>query len=168
MEERINKLGEHFLGIDRYNDALIVKVKFPSNWHTFPSEEKNIKVTASGESDGIWFYYGNHKDCTLTDIFDLIEATMTSNKDMLLKIELLKTKINELKEEFEHRDYKELVNLQFIFPKPKKTKKAKKSNTKEETIGTPLTEDVSNNSGEDAKPSNIFDRDSFDNVEIIR
>ena len=37
LQEEIMKLGEHFRGIEYFNDALIVKIQFPVQWKVFPT-----------------------------------------------------------------------------------------------------------------------------------
>lgn len=129
VEDYISKIGEYFEGIERYNDALIVRVKLPERWGVYPSSDERIKVAPSEEVPNEYYYYGSSNDVNLEDIFQLIIETIQMNKDVLLKIELLKEKVQELKELFDTKPLDELKTLKFVTEQPKKTK-AKRKYTK--------------------------------------
>lgn len=129
VEDYISKIGEYFEGIERYNDALIVRVKLPKRWGVYPSSDERIKVAPSEEVPNEYYYYGSSNDVNLEDIFQLILETIQMNKDVLLKIELLKEKVQELKELFDTKPLDELKTLKFVTEQPKKTK-AKRKYTK--------------------------------------
>ena len=133
LQDEILKLGEYFQSIEYYGKALIVKVKFPPKWSVFPSEDNEIKP-ANGDVEGVYFYYGDsEKGVKLEDIFNLINKTIALNKSVVLKIELLKTKIAELKELFANTSLEELKTLKFVFDKPKKKRNYKRKNKEEIT-----------------------------------
>lgn len=133
VEDYILKIGEYFEGIERYNDALIVRVKLPERWGTYPSSDERIKVAASEEVPNEYYYYGSSNDVNLEDIFQLILETIQMNKDVLLKIELLKEKVQELKDLFDTKPLEELKTLKFVTEQPKKTK-AKRKYTKKKKV----------------------------------
>ena len=126
VEDYISKIGEYFEGIERYNDALIVRVKLPERWGVYPSSDERIKVAPSEEVPNEYYYYGSSNDVNLEDIFQLIIETIQMNKDVLLKIELLKEKVQELKELFDTKPLEELKMLKFVTEQPKKTKVKRK------------------------------------------
>lgn len=132
VEDYISKIGEYFEGIERYNDALIVRVKLPERWGVYPSSDERIKVAPSEEVPNEYYYYGSSNDVNLEDIFQLIIETIQMNKDVLLKIELLKEKVQELKELFDTKPLEELKTLKFVTEQPKKAK-AKRKYTKKKT-----------------------------------
>lgn len=133
VEDYISKIGEYFEGIERYNDALIVRVKLPERWGTYPSSDERIKVAKSEEVPNEYYYYGSSNDVNLEDIFQLILETIQMNKDVLLKIELLKEKVQELKELFDTKPLEELKTLKFVTEQPKKTK-AKRKYTRKKKV----------------------------------
>lgn len=133
VEDYISKIGEYFEGIERYNDALIVRVKLPERWGTYPSSDERIKVAKSEEVPNEYYYYGSSNDVNLEDIFQLILETIQMNKDVLLKIELLKEKVQELKELFDTKPLDELKTLKFVTEKPKKAK-AKRKYTRKKKV----------------------------------
>lgn len=136
VEDYISKIGEYFEGIERYNDALIVRVKLPERWGVYPSSDERIKVAPSEEVPNEYYYYGSSNDVNLEDIFQLIIETIQMNKDVLLKIELLKEKVQELKELFDTKPLEELKTLKFVTEQPKKTKAKRKYTKKKKEAET--------------------------------
>lgn len=112
-------------GIEMYNEALIVKVMYPSKWQAYPSKDEKIKVAPSDTNPNESYYYASSENTTYDEMLDLIEETIKVNSETALKIKLLAEKIEELKELFSDKDYDELLTLTFSFGKPKR-KYAKK------------------------------------------
>lgn len=128
LQDRMNSMKPYFRGLDVYNDAIIVKVAYPDTWKSYPSPDGKVSVTPSEYDDGITYYYADSNNTSYEEIFDLVEATIKENNEVLLKLGLLKEKVSELKEIFATKPYDELVRIQFSFPKkgkssPTRTKK---------------------------------------------
>lgn len=135
LQDEILKISDYFQSIEYYGDALIVKVKFPPEWKVYPSDNNSVKPAKS--DDGYIFYYGDSTEgVTLEDIFALINDTISTNKSVALKIELLKNKIEELKELFTSTPLEELYNLKFIIEEKKKSKRSynRKKKTENDNI----------------------------------
>ena len=98
LQERMNDMKPYFRGIEMYNDALIVRVMLPQRWKAYNSNDGRIKATPSETVANEYFYYANSNDTTYEDIFDLIEETIKANNDIVLKLKLLRDKVEELKE----------------------------------------------------------------------
>ena len=64
-------------------------------------------------------------------MFDLIEETIRANNEIVLKLQLLKTKVEELKELFSQLPYDELKTIKFVTESVKTTKGRKKNIKKE-------------------------------------
>ena len=103
----------YFRGIEMYNEALMVKVSYPDKWKAYPSNDGRIKVTNGDGNDSLIYYYASSNDTTYDEIFDLVEQTIKENKDIVLKLQLLKDKVEELKELFSKSSYDELLTLRF-------------------------------------------------------
>lgn len=116
----------YFRGIEMYNDAIMVKVIFPDKWKAYPSEDGRIKVTPSDTDANLTYYFADSNETTYEDMFDLIEETIKANKDIVLKLKLLKEKGEELKELFSKLSYDELLTLKFVTDKVKKDKPRRK------------------------------------------
>lgn len=129
LQERMSDMKPYFRGIEMYNEALMVKVVMPANWKCYPSADGRIKVTPSDSDPNMTFYYADSNNTSYEDMFDLIEETIKANKDVVLKLKLLKEKVEELKETFSRHTYEELETLKFVLTEPEKPK-AKRKYTK--------------------------------------
>ena len=129
LQERMNDMKPYFRGIEMYNEALMVKVTYPDRWKAYPSDDGRIKVTPSDTDPNLTYYYADSNDTTYEEMFDLVEQTIKANKDIVLKLKLLKEKGEELKELFSRLGYEELQTLRFVTeqekPKRKYTKRKK-------------------------------------------
>ena len=132
----MNDMRTYFRGIEMYNEAIMVKVAYPNKWKAYPSDDGRIKVTPSETDPNITYYYADSKDTTYEEMFDLVEQTIKANQDIILKLKLLKDKVEELKELFQATPYDDLLNLQFVLEKPAKTKRkyVKKKKVEKEEI----------------------------------
>jgi len=126
LQDRMNDMKPYFRGIEMYNEALMVKVIYPPRWKAYPSADERIKVTQGDNDKSLTYYYADSKDTTYEDMFDLIEETIRANNEIVLKLQLLKTKVEELKELFSQRPYDELKTIKFVFENVKTTKGKKK------------------------------------------
>ena len=70
------EIKDYFCGIDYFNDALMVKVKYPKQVNAIGNDELGIKVT-KGEDD-IVYYYGNKKLYELS--FDISSKEFSGGK----------------------------------------------------------------------------------------
>lgn len=123
LQDSIKEVSQYFRGLDVYNDAIMVKVEFPKKWNIYDSEDGKIKAAPSETGDNLIYYYGNCHEITYEDIFSLLEDTIQNNENLAKKIELLKTKGEELKELFSSLSYEELLTLKFTFDKKAKPKR---------------------------------------------
>ena len=126
LQERMNDMRPYFRGIEMYNEALMVKVVMPAKWKCYPSADGRIKVTPSESDPNMSFYYADSNNTSYEDIFDLIEQTIKENQDIVLKIKLLREKVEELKELFSKHSYEELQTIKFELTEEKKEKPKRK------------------------------------------
>lgn len=139
LQERMTEMKPYFRGVEMFNEALIVKVIYPSKWQAYPSKDNRIKVTPSDSNPNESYYYASSEDTTYDDMFDLIEETIKINSETALKLKLLAQKVEELKELFSERSYEDLLTMTFAFenkPKRKYVKKAKKDKIVDKTETT--------------------------------
>lgn len=139
IKEQIKGIENYFVGIDCYNDCIMVKVKYPQQITSFGSDELGIKVTVD---DGITYYYGDKNNVEIEDIFSLIHSTVKVYEEAKKKAELFKLRCSELKEIFGKTNLETLKTLEFKFnnsvsseenvkPKRKYTRKIKKEENTE-------------------------------------
>ena len=96
-------------------------------------------------------------------IFDLIDETVSVNKEMEKKVSLYKEKVKELQELFlSDIPYEKLAYLKFVFEEQKKgNKKNKKSTlTEEDTEATQIVEEVKEESDIDKKINEVLKEDN--------
>lgn len=135
LQERMNDMKPYFRGIEMYNEAIMVKVAYPNKWKAYPSEDGRIKITPSDSDPNLTYYYADSKDTTYEEMFDLVEQTIKTNQDIVLKLKLLRDKVEELKELFQNTPYDDLLNLQFVVGKKPKRKYVKKKKVEDaETV----------------------------------
>ena len=127
LQERMNDMKPYFRGIEMYNEAIMVKVAYPNKWKAYPSEDGRIKITPSDSDPNLTYYYADSKDTTYEEMFDLVEQTIKANQDIVLKLKLLRDKVEELKELFQNTPYDDLLNLQFVVGKKPKRKYVRKN-----------------------------------------
>ena len=130
----------YFRGIEMYNEGLIVKVQYPQKWNAYNSADGRIKVTPSETTPNEFFYFASSNDSTYDDIFDLVEETIKANQDVILKIKLLKDKVEELRDLFSKLSYDELLTLKFVTESVKNTKGGKKYTRRKKEAPQPLNE----------------------------
>jgi len=133
LQDRMNDMRPYFRGIEMYNDAIIVKVVYPNKWKAYPSDDERIKVTPSDDGS-MTYYYADSNNTTYDEMFDLIDQTIKANRDILLKLQLLRDKGEELKELFSKLSYDELKTLKFVTEKVKEEKPKRKYNRKKKEI----------------------------------
>ena len=143
LQERMNDMKPYFRGIEMYNEAIMVKVAYPNKWKAYPSEDGKIKITPSDSDPNLTYYYADSKDTTYEEMFDLVEQTIKANQDIVLKLKLLRDKVEELKELFQNTPYDDLLNLQFVVGKKPKRKYVKKKKVEKlETVEEENNEEV--------------------------
>ena len=163
LQERMTAISPYFRGIDMYNEALIVRVVYPNKWKAYNSSDGLIEAAPSENNENEIWYYANSKECDFDTIFDLIEETIKANNEIHLKLELLKTKIEELKDLFSQKSYEELTRMRFIFdvsakkdkPKRKYTKRKKAALEAQDEATDPLSEPIAEPQGNNPQEINI-------------
>ena len=154
LKDEINRLGGYFRSIETYDDVFIIKIEFPSDWRVYNSSDEKIKVTTSENNKNLYYYYAKPSEgVDLEDMFELINRTIEVNVSYFEKVELLQTKIEELKEFFQTHDINELKRMEFTVKAIKKkktttskrkvTKKAEKEKKAEEESESEISDMVS-------------------------
>ena len=152
LQERMNDMKPYFRAIEVYNNALMVRVVLPSSWKIYPSDDGRIQVTPSETNANEAIYYADSAEATYEDIFDLVESTIRANQDIVLKLKLLKEKVEELKELFSTHSFEELKTLTFEFTGIEKEKpKRKYTRRKKEAEKAQEVPQIENNNIEDRK-----------------
>lgn len=149
IQERINKLGEYFKGmqVSAENGIIYVTVQFQKGWACSEVTEHNFGVKAvQDETPGIFFFFTD-MEVGFDKVFDAIEYNIKFNEEAQAKVNLLREKIEELRTIFENEDIDTLKTLEFKYKrKSSKVIKSKKNNNKPvmETVEQ-INEEVINN-----------------------
>lgn len=145
IQERINKLGEYFKGmqVSAENGIIYVTVQFQKGWACSEVTEHNFGVKAvQDETPGIFFFFTD-MEVGFDKVFDAIEYNIKFNEEAQAKVNLLREKIEELRTIFENEDIDTLKTLEFKYKrKSSKVIKSKKNNNK------PVMETVEQNNEE--------------------
>ena len=138
---RIKKLGTYFnsMNIEGENGIIYVRVCFPKGWGCSEVTEHNFNVKAVKDEIPGYFYFYTETESGFECIFDAIEYNIKFNQDAQDKVNLLRIKIEELKNIFEEEDISVLRTLEFKYRKKKE--KNKKLDKKDEIDEIPQKED---------------------------
>ena len=129
LQDKIQEIQPYFRGIEVKETLFILRVVYPNRWSAYNRDDEIIKVAKSdvNATENEWFYYASVNDIDLTEMFDLVKETVKTNEDMHHKIELMRTKMEELKELFQSEPLDKLQTLYFAFNEtPKRKTKRKK------------------------------------------
>lgn len=166
LQDRMTEMKPYFRGVEMYNEALIVKVIYPSKWQAYPSKDGRIKVAPSDSNPNESYYYANSENTTYDDMFDLIEETIKVNSETALKLKLLSQKVQELKELFSEHSYEELLGMAFTFEtktKRKYTKKIKKNETESIISNNTENEEVNETKSQTSEIINVEENEEENN-----
>lgn len=130
FQDRIKELQDYRPDIMYKDGAFILKIKFKKNWQII--QPKNMEEVAYSKDDnieGLHWYVSTIEDSD--KIFDLIDETISINKEFEKKSGLYKEKVKELQELFlSNISYDKLKTIQFVIPDKELKSKHKKGLTK--------------------------------------
>lgn len=134
LNENLNKIMPYFKGIDVIDGKLIVKLDLEKGWFCYEKPDK-FNAIRINDTTNSWAVMCDANSEQADEIFSFIEEIIQTNKSVKLKMDLLKVKMNELKELFAVTPFEDLINLKFTFTnndnvkkKRKYTKRNKKNN----------------------------------------
>ena len=145
IQERINKLGDYFKGmqVSAENGIIYVTVQFQKGWACSEVTEHNFGVKAvQDEVPGV-FYFFTDMEVGFDKVFDAIDYNIHFNEEAQAKVNLLREKIEELRNVFENEDINVLKTLEFKYKK----KNTKISKSKKE-YNTSVIETVEENNND--------------------
>ena len=141
LQDRIKAIQDYFRGIEVKETLFILRVSLPYRWSAYNRDDEVIKVAKSdvpqaNKTDAEWFYYADVNEVDLNEMFDLVEETIRTNEEVNQKIELMKVRMEELKDIFQNETLERLQTLEFTFAEPQKRKKKTKQKAKTEQAVT--------------------------------
>lgn len=135
IKERIEKLSIYFdsMNIASENNIIYIRVKFPKGWDCSELTEYNFNVKSVKDEVPGYFYFFADLEIGFDKVFDAIDYNIKFNEEAQIKVNLLREKVEELKNIFEKEDIETLKTLEFLYKK-KKNKQSKKNKNKSEII----------------------------------
>jgi len=113
IQDKINKLKPHVIGIRFTQGLTIVDVILKDHW--VMDETENIKIGKSEETPNYYMVYSGDGDLDVDQILEFIELVINKNVEQENKIELLGKKIIELENLFESNSLEVLQSLNYTF-----------------------------------------------------
>lgn len=113
IQKTLDSLQPYVIGIRYVKGTPIVDVVYKEGWTVV--ETKNISKVKGDESMNYYMVYSEVEGVGLDDLLEDIKKTISHNLDREKKHELLRVKINELKEIFKRTPLSKLANLKFTF-----------------------------------------------------
>jgi hypothetical protein len=135
ITERIETIREYFhsMNVAAENGIIYVLVQFPKGWGCSEVTEHNFNVKAVRDENPEFYYFFANLSVGFDKVFDAIEYNIQFNLEAQAKVNLLRSKIDELRDIFEKEDIDTLKTLEFKYKQKKtrtpKTKKQEKENT---------------------------------------
>jgi hypothetical protein len=157
IKERIANLGTYFhsMNVAAENGIIYVLVQFPKGWGCSETTEYNFNVKSVQDETPGFFYFFADLEVGFDKIFDAIEYNINFNKEAQAKVNLLRTKIEELKTIFEEEDIDTLNTLEFKIKKKKIKGNKNKSTNEDKTSSDEIVEE-----------NNMLDNSISENSEI--
>lgn len=112
LQKRLNQLKPYVIGIRFPNELEVIDTYLKSGW-TVPTS-KVIQVGKTEDDPNYHMFYSDVPNVTLDDLMDFIEETIKINVEREKKYELLKVKVEELKQFFKINSLAKLQNMKFI------------------------------------------------------
>lgn len=113
IQKTLDSLQPYVIGIRYVEGTALVDAVFKEGW-TIP-EDKNIKRIKGNEEMNYVMIFSEVKGVGLDDLLGYVEKTIKLNQEREKKHELLKSKVNELKEIFKKYNLNKLSTLKFSF-----------------------------------------------------
>lgn len=96
----------------------IFTLHYPQKWKGIAPEDGGAIHVVNDDSDPTVFYYMTEVSNGVDEIFELVDETISYNRELELKASLIKEKVKELEELFISESYDRLLNLRFVIDDP--------------------------------------------------
>jgi hypothetical protein len=115
LHERIEKIKPCFKGfnVDAKEGVSVLLAKFPVGWTVPDAVSKSFNLQTETHPEGVYFV--TEIENGIDELFDAVEYIIEYNQSIIEKSEILKEKINELKDLFVRESVERLKTLQFTF-----------------------------------------------------
>lgn len=111
IQEKLDDLQPYVLGIKNYKGIQIVEVKFEKQWSLF--KDDNFRIIPDDNDSTQLYIVPNVEGISVDDTLDYVKRIINYNIEQQRKHELLKEKVEELKEVFKKNSYEDLKKMEF-------------------------------------------------------
>lgn len=158
LQEKLIELSEYNVSFNVANGSFVIRIKYDDRWTVIQPDSKDISFYRDDSNDSV-YYYVAPITVGIDKMFSAIDETIEYNRELEIKVELFKQKMNELQEIFAQEPLEVLNTLEFKMKRKKEKQKKDKTNEtkKEENVSeeTERTEEMSGNEEETSKISEI-------------
>lgn len=137
LNEQLIRLSSYKINFNIYEGTVIISLEYPKDWTILEINSSDIQTTSE---NGRQFYWVPLQ-MDVEKVFELIDETIEYNKDIEVKSELFKQKIDEMRKIFLEEDLQTLRTMEF---KMKKKKLPKKKVTEEKENNITEVNDAAN------------------------
>ena len=113
IQKTMDSLQPYVIGIRYLEGTPLVDVVFKDGWSV--PDEPNIKKVKGNEEMNYHMIFSETKNVGLDELLTYVERTIKLNQEREKKHELLRQKVNELKEIFKKNSLARLTRLNFVF-----------------------------------------------------
>jgi hypothetical protein len=113
LQKTLDSLQPYVIGIRYLEGTPVVDAVFKEGW-TVP-EDSNIKKAKGNDELNYYMIFSEVKGIGLDDLLNYVDKTIKVNLEREKKHDLLRTKVNELKEIFKKNSLTKLQRLKFTF-----------------------------------------------------
>jgi hypothetical protein len=113
IQKALDALQPYVIGIRYLEGTILIDAVFKEGWAVL--DEPLIKKVKGDEGLNYYMIFSEDKNIELDDLLDYIHKVINYNIEREKKHDLLRAKVNELKEIFKKTPYKKLEKLQFTF-----------------------------------------------------
>lgn len=113
IQKTLDSLQPYVIGIRYVEGMVLVDVVFKEGWSIL--EDENIKKIKGNDDINYYMLFSEVNGVGLDELLIYVEKTIKMNLDREKKHDLLRTKVNELKEIFKKNSLTKLMRLKFSF-----------------------------------------------------
>lgn len=158
LQQKLVSLSEYNVSFEVANGKFVIRLSYPENWTVISPMNEGVELFKDEKVDNV-FYYVSSMTTDMNALFAAVDDTISYNKELEEKTELLKKMVEELQEIFVKEPISVLKTLKFEMKKAKEKKKAapkKKESVEERTVKEePKFEEEVNEQETDTVPSDI-------------
>lgn len=132
LQEKLIELSEYNVSFNVANGSFVIRIKYDDRWTVIQPDSKDISFYRDDSNDSV-YYYVAPITVGIDKMFSAIDETIEYNRELEIKVELFKQKMNELQEIFAQEPLEVLNTLEFKMKKKRdKIKKSKQTEIEKE------------------------------------